>query len=156
MPKNEHEQLVAQVGQAVQAYQRSTDAFDDVVAQVLKINRTDLRCLDCLFGGQMAAGDLAGAVGLSISAMTTLLDRLERRGFVRRVADPADRRRVLVEMTETGTNSVWPLYAPLAKRGAAQLKSKSDTELTLLREFFVTSRELTDQLRAQLRDAKAG
>ena len=38
--------LIAATGRAMQAYQRSTDAFDDAVAARLGLNRTDPRCLD--------------------------------------------------------------------------------------------------------------
>src|SRR5689334_13939577 len=47
---------------------------------------------------RMSAGDLSRAVMLSSGAMTARLDRLERAGLVRRVADPRDRRGVLVEL----------------------------------------------------------
>ena len=75
--------LIAAVGAATQAFQRSTDAFDDAVADRLGLNRTDLRCLDWLFDGPKSAGQLAAATGLSSAATTTLVDRLERRGLVR-------------------------------------------------------------------------
>src|SRR3979411_2911783 len=91
--------LIAAIGMATQAFQRSTDAFDDAVAQRLGLNRSDLRCLDWLSDGPKSAGQLAAATGLTSAATTTLVDRLERRGLVRRVRDAADRRKVLVEMT---------------------------------------------------------
>src|SRR5215211_5601905 len=94
--------LIAEVGHATQAFQRSTDAFDDAVAEQLQLNRTDLRCLDWLYDGPKSAGEVAAAIGLSSAATTTLIDRLERRGLVRRIRDTADRRKVLVEMTQTG------------------------------------------------------
>src|SRR5882762_527484 len=74
---------IASLGTALQAYQRSTDAFDDQVARLLKLNRTDLRCLDWLFDGPKTAGQLAEAIGLSTAATTTLLDRLEDRKSTR-------------------------------------------------------------------------
>src|SRR5919109_442954 len=110
--------LIAAVGMASQAFQRSSDAFDDMVAERLGLNRTDLRCLDWLFDGPKSAGQLAAATGLSSAATTTLLDRLERRGLVQRVRDTADRRKVLVEMTELGWQQTGEFYGPLAQHGA--------------------------------------
>jgi DNA-binding MarR family transcriptional regulator len=55
---------------------------------------------------RLSAGQLAEAMGLSSGAMTNRLDRLEQAGLVRRVADPDDRRGVLVEPTEEGS-SAW-------------------------------------------------
>jgi DNA-binding MarR family transcriptional regulator len=50
--------------------------------------------------GGMSAGELARAGHLSPAAVTAALDRLERAGYVRRVRDHEDRRRVLVEVTD--------------------------------------------------------
>lgn len=50
--------------------------------------------------------DLAVETQTSPAAMTGRLDGLERRGFVRRLPSPADRRKVIVEMTEAG-REVW-------------------------------------------------
>jgi DNA-binding MarR family transcriptional regulator len=47
-------------------------------------------------------GKLADRLGLSSGAMTNRLDNLERRGLIRRVDDPDDRRGVFVEMTDKG------------------------------------------------------
>ena len=112
-----HQALISQVSAAVQAYQRSTDAFDDLVARELKVNRSDLRCLDYLFGGPMTTSELARATALSLSATTTLVDRLQRRGFVTRVADVTDRRKVMVEMTDDGRRQAGTFYASLAQGG---------------------------------------
>lgn len=49
-----------------------------------------------------SAGQLARRSDLSTGAMTSRLDKLEERGFVRRVPDPDDRRGVLVELTKAG------------------------------------------------------
>jgi DNA-binding MarR family transcriptional regulator len=39
---------------------------------------------------------------LSSAGVTSRIDRLERRGFVRRLADPNDRRGVIIELTDEG------------------------------------------------------
>jgi DNA-binding MarR family transcriptional regulator len=51
-------------------------------------------------------GKLAEHLGLSSGAMTNRLDNLERRGLLRRVDDPDDRRAVFVELTDDG-NKLW-------------------------------------------------
>lgn len=43
---------------------------------------------------------------LSSAGVTSRIDRLERRGFVRRLADPNDRRGVLIELTDEGLELV--------------------------------------------------
>jgi DNA-binding MarR family transcriptional regulator len=143
--------LIAGIGAATQAFQRSTDAFDDVVAERMRLNRTDLRCLDWLFDGPKTAGDLAAATGLSSAATTTMLDRLERRGLVRRVRDNVDRRKVLVEMTEQGVRETGEFYSPLAEAGAHLLEQHTDEQLTAMRDHLLAATELIDRHRARLR-----
>ncbi len=76
--------LIGELGLAMQAYQRSTQAFDDEVGRVLAVNPVDLRCLDWLTDGPMSASRLSESTGLSAAATTSMIDRLERSGFVRR------------------------------------------------------------------------
>ena len=55
--------LIAEAGSAMQAYQRSTQAFDDAVGRALDLNPTDLRCLDWLVDGPKSAGELSAGPG---------------------------------------------------------------------------------------------
>jgi DNA-binding MarR family transcriptional regulator len=50
----------------------------------------------------MAATGLADTNMLTSGAMTNRIDRLESKGLVRRLKDPNDRRRVLVQLTGKG------------------------------------------------------
>ena len=120
---SDRQALIAAVGHATQAYQRATDGFDDEVGRVLGLNPSDLRCLDWLTERAMTAGELAESTGLSSAATTTLLDRLEQKGFVRRVRDNLDRRKVSVELTRTGVGILQQLYGPLAQEGACAPRS---------------------------------
>lgn len=89
------------LGDEVRAGQRATDAVDEAVTELFGVNRTDARCMDILeHHGRMTAGQLASLSGLSTGAVTAVVDRLERAGYARRVPDPSDRRRVLLELTE--------------------------------------------------------
>ena len=75
-------------------------AFDNLAAQRPGVNDTDLHCLNIIENaGGLSASELAAQSGLTNGAVTGVLDRLERAGYARRVADPADRRRVNVEVT---------------------------------------------------------
>src|SRR5215207_5479243 len=139
----ESQALVAEVGRAMQAYQRSTDAFDDAVAARLGLNRTDLRGLDWLFDGPLAVGELGAATGLTSAATTALIDRLEQKGFVARVRDAADRRKVLIEMTAQGRQRVGAFYGPLVREGNQLLARLCDKKLEILRDHLVASRQLT-------------
>lgn len=66
-----------------------------------EINSAQGRVLFVLWGGDgIAIGDLASRTGLDKSTLTSMLDRLERKGLVRRVPAPNDRRRVLIRRTD--------------------------------------------------------
>jgi DNA-binding MarR family transcriptional regulator len=141
--------LIGELGRAMQAYQRSTQAFDDAVGRALGLNATDLRCLDWLVEGPRSAGDLARLTDLSSAATTTLIDRLEEKEFVRRVPDPGDRRRVLVEMTEAGLERVNALYGPLVVEGVHLVDGIPTAQLEAMGRWLVGARELTDRHRAR-------
>jgi DNA-binding MarR family transcriptional regulator len=154
MPRNvrlsreERAALLGDLGLDVRRHQNVQEAFDDAAVAFLGINRTDGRALDILDQhGRLTAGELARESGLSTGAVTTLLDRLERAGYVRRVRDDADRRRVLVELTDEARRRSAEVWAPLAADGADGLAGYSDAELVLIRDFLRAS---TDLLRAHL------
>ncbi|MGH6981507.1 MAG: MarR family winged helix-turn-helix transcriptional regulator, partial [Stellaceae bacterium] len=77
-------------------------ALSQAIAERLGINVSDLECLTMARAAGdngVTAGDLAAATALTSGAITGVIDRLERAGFVRRVRDPHDRRKVLVEVS---------------------------------------------------------
>ena len=57
---------------------------------------------------------LAKGLMLSSAGITSRIDRLERRGLVRRLDDPDDRRGVIIELTDDGRNVVDDAVAALA------------------------------------------
>lgn len=142
--------LITEAGNAMQAYQRSTQAFDDAVGRAMGLNPTDLRCLDWLVDGPKAAGELSAGTGLSSAATTTLIDRLERKGFVQRVRDLDDRRRVLVEMTADGRARVGRYYGPIVKEGSELFSDTTDEQLARMRDWLVAARDLTDRHRLRI------
>lgn len=150
MPRS-RQALTASLGRALQAYQRSTQAYDDEVGRVLDVNPVDLRCLDWLTEGPMSASRLAEATGLSAAATTAMIDRLERKGFVRRRRHESDRRQVLVEMTEDGQARTWELYGPLVTAGMPLLARFDTAELATMRDHLIAMRGITDAQRDRLR-----
>src|SRR4051794_7437521 len=106
------EQLEAALTAAVRNAQAAVDRTDELAAQLLGINRTDLRCLDVLqrAGAPLSAGELADELLVTTGAITALIDRLERAGYIRRVTDPNDRRRVLVELQPEAKTRAMQIY----------------------------------------------
>lgn len=77
----------------------------------------------------------AKRAGLSTSAVTSVVDRVERLGFVRRVRDVTDRRRVWIEVTELGRKQGWEAFQGLMEGTQAVLAGYSAGELALVERF---------------------
>ncbi len=153
MSRDRHQALLLELLHEIRASQRATDAVDEAAAQAIGVNRTDSKCIDILEQhGRMSAGELARQSGLTTGAVTAVIDRLERLDYVRRVADPADRRRVLVEITPRLKRMIEELMGPLGDAGFPLLDPYSDEQLKLLIEFTRVSRELQERHAAWLRD----
>lgn len=144
------DQLTQAIGQAMQQYQRSVQAFDDTVGRRLGLGPADLRCLDWLVDGPKSAGQLSTATGLRPAATTALIDRLAKRGLVRRTRSDTDRRTVLVEMTELGQSRTWEAYGPLVRAGRPMLDELSTEHLELMADFLQRITALTDEHRELL------
>ena len=148
--------LIGDLARAMQAYQRSTQAFDDEVRRVLGVNPVDLRCLDWLSESPLSPSRLAEATGLSASATTSMIDRLERRGFLRRVPHATDRRQTVVEMTALGQAASEQLYRPLVEAGIHLVAQLDVGELASMRDYLRAIRDLTDAQRDRLTEMPAG
>jgi DNA-binding MarR family transcriptional regulator len=134
--------LLERLNVEVRRHQNAQDMFDEVACERLGINRSDGRCLDIIdLAGRISAGELARQSGLSTGAITTLVDRLERAGYVRRVRDTGDRRRVLVELTDELRVRAGVIWGPIADEAAAAFDRYSDAELELIVEFLHFGRE---------------
>lgn len=88
------------------------DQLDETAARAIDVSRNDLRCINLLEDGPKAPSDLAKALGLTRGSVTTLLDRLEARGFVERLAHPTDRRALLVTLRPKVFKDMAGIYRP--------------------------------------------
>jgi DNA-binding MarR family transcriptional regulator len=80
--------------------QTQADAWADAASAALGVNRTDFACLRALYAEQpCTAGRLAEVTGLTTGAVTGVLDRVEKAGFVVRGSDPDDRRKVVIQLS---------------------------------------------------------
>lgn len=133
-----------------------TIMFHQTVADVLGLHITDHKCLDIIHRyGAMPAGKLGELTGLTTGAVTGIIDRLEKVGYVRRTNDPNDRRRTIVEPTANKKldRKIEGIFIPLHERMYNLLSSYSDVELTFLldamSEFLKQTREESEKLRSQ-------
>ncbi|MET0133356.1 MAG: MarR family transcriptional regulator [Kibdelosporangium sp.] len=123
-----------------------TVLFHSRIAEQMGVSATDYKCLDIVMRveGELTAGQIAKMSGLSTGAVTGVIDRLEKRGFVRRVRDPHDRRKVLVEVTRFDEAKYDRLFAHLATGMADVLANYSPAERQVIERY---QRELIDRFR---------
>lgn len=88
------------------------------LAERLGLPYNDVRALSVLTESEDALGpvELGNRLGMRSASATELVDRLESSGHVRRARHPHDRRRVVLEVTDTGRRSVMAELGPLLAR----------------------------------------
>jgi DNA-binding MarR family transcriptional regulator len=136
-----HDRILQQLLAIGAQLSTATALYQQTIAARLGINATDHACLQIIMGTDpLTAGDLAGRMSLSAGAITGVIDRLEAAGFVRRLRDPGDRRRVIVEpVTAEIGRRVAPLGAAIHSAVAAKIQRYSEAELQLVLEYLSDS-----------------
>jgi DNA-binding MarR family transcriptional regulator len=131
--------------------------FGQSVAIRLGLSESDIDALELLIDtGAATAGKLAEIMGLTTGAVTRVIDRLEQAGYVRRTADPSDRRRVVVEVVPDRVASVQSLLESLERASAEEVARYSAEQLALINEFLSRMAELTQTEAARLRTSPEG
>ncbi|HET6949384.1 MAG TPA: MarR family transcriptional regulator [Acidimicrobiales bacterium] len=108
-------------------------------AERLGLHDTDWECVSLLDesdGRALTAGQLAELTGLTSGAITGVIDRLEAKGFVARVRDPADRRRIIVELRGPKMGEVAPILAGMMRDMVALQADYGDDDLATLVEVL--------------------
>ena len=107
-----------------------------------------IRALDLLAGEPHRMSDLAAALGTSLQATTSLIDRLVDKALVERIHDPADRRVVICRLTSAGNEEMERFYRISQGRMDILVDLLTDDELDTIISAF---RMLADAaLRQQL------
>jgi DNA-binding MarR family transcriptional regulator len=153
--------LVGAIGEQLRLQSGLAIVLHQSVAERFGLNPTDLKCLDIAAREpDLTAGRIAEVTAMSTSAVTALLDRLERRGFVERHRDAGDRRRVYVRSTGRHERELAAVYAPLAAATAGILADFGDEQLAvvhdLLARLTAASREFIAAPRRQAGSAAPG
>jgi DNA-binding MarR family transcriptional regulator len=146
--------LIMQAALASRLHQNAYDRFEDAAAEYFGVNRTAMRCMDVLErAGQLTAGEIARQTGLTSGAVTALLDRLERAGWVRRLRDDADRRRILVELTDKAVQGAAEVYGPFVE-GLAEYDKYSEAELRFITRYIERGSDLLLEHTARIEDMR--
>lgn len=139
--------------EAVRANQTATDLFDETLTQFLGINRTDGRCLDLIDRrGRVSAGQLANDSGLTTGAVTAVIDRLESAGYVRRIRDTLDRRKIWVELTEETKSITARIFGHYEQTGPMMLARFTPDQVRGILEFLEIGTFLQTEMAAALKE----
>lgn len=157
MSREKKHALADELINLARAHEAANDAFDEVAREKLGINRTDLRCLNIVDNqGPMTAGRLAELSGLTTAAVTSVLDRLERAGYARRVREQEDRRQVMVEVTPLLAERATPIWGPLGEEAHSALMRLPAEGLQALIDFYRLGIELNERHIERVRQLDIG
>ena len=154
--RKQKKDLVAELISEFRAAGNQDSAFDNLAAERLGLNRTDLHCINIIENsGGLTAGQLAAEAGLTSGAVTGVIDRLERAGYARRALDPSDRRRVNVEVTSKFYARADRIWGPVAADWASRLGARfTAEELERVIDFLRATNELSREHLERLREMK--
>jgi len=125
---NTREQIMNSLVTSIHKEARAATLFVHTVSEIVGIHSTDIRCLDFLNEVHSStAGDLAKITGLTTGAITAVIDRLEKAGFVKRETDRSDRRKIIVRLIVRNPNNL-KLSCNLFTKQIPNILSKYSTE----------------------------
>jgi DNA-binding MarR family transcriptional regulator len=142
--------LIDALGHVVVRWQDATQKYDEAVGEIYDLSASERLCLSFLWPNPQTASAIAREIRLTPAAVTSLLDRLEKRGFVRRKADPTDRRKVLVEAAEEAQRVTREAYQPLGEAGAKNLSRYSEEQLRVVAEVLADSLKIQEEMTRRL------
>jgi DNA-binding MarR family transcriptional regulator len=117
--------------------------FHQTLADFLGLNITDHKCLGFLLEeGPQTAGRLAELTGLTTGAVTGVIDRLEKAGYVSREKDPHDRRRVMIAPAMDSQARMGKLFLSLYESSVQMSSQYTDQELNVILRFISESSQM--------------
>ncbi|MEV0118629.1 MarR family transcriptional regulator [Streptomyces sp. NPDC050844] len=138
-------------GQIYRKYLSAVLLHGHASARACELGATDLYALNILqLTGAMTPGELSARTGLTTGPTTRLIDRLEQAGYVRRVPDPGDRRKVTVEQLGEPAD-LDRVMAPARQRIGQILGGYSPEQLDVLFDYFARAAEAYQEAAEQLR-----
>lgn len=111
---------------------RAVDLHSRALVETYGLTGPQALILKALQGGGLSAGELARRVSLSQGTVTDILNRLEQRGWIKRIRDTRDRRRVRIEPTAAGLALLERSPPLLQERFAQRFSELQEWEQTQL------------------------
>ena len=140
----------------INALQESTNEIiflNNALAASLGMNTKDFRCVNLLMRyGPVPAGKLAELTGLSTGAITSVVDRLEKAGYVKRLNNTKDRRTKIIKLVEN--KQLAKMQSNFFQNRVDLMESYSNQELEVIIHFTKHMVKSSKRLRVELSISK--
>lgn len=112
---------------------RATDLHSRYLNKTSGLTAPQLLLLQTIYrDGEMISSALAKSVNLSQATVTSILDRLESRGLLKRERSTQDKRKVTISLTETGFATVEKAPSPLQESFIEQFSKLESWEKSMI------------------------
>ncbi|GAA2163131.1 MarR family transcriptional regulator [Actinomadura napierensis] len=137
----DRERMMAELQQGMQRSTMFTVLLHHATASKAGMNVTDAQCVNALtLDGPQTPGRLAELMGITTGgAITAVIDRLEKAGYVKRTRDPDDRRRVIVELVPENVARFGEYFEPIARVFRERLASYTDDQVAVLLDWITAN-----------------
>ncbi|TDC64093.1 MarR family transcriptional regulator [Actinomadura sp. GC306] len=145
--------MAAELQEAMRRSTMFTVLLHHATATKAGMNVTDAQCVNALaMDGPQTPGRLARLMGITTGgAITAVIDRLEKAGYVRRTRDPDDRRRVIVELVEENAGQFTAYFEPMSRAFRERLANCTDEQVAFLLDWFRGNNASMPQVIAETR-----
>ena len=111
--------------------------LNDAVGDRIDLKAGDIEILDLVARhGPVSPSEVSASTGIHPATLTGVIDRLEGAGWLSRVPDPDDRRRVRLEARRERGAELVRLYAPMNRSLTEICAALSTDQLTVVRDFL--------------------
>ena len=155
MPKADRDALETQIAADVRALTAESDQIGRHFAGRHDVTANDFRALLHVMvaesdGSPLTAGELRSRMGMSGAAITYLVERMIASGHFRRESDPADRRKVILRVADTGMTVGRSFFTPLAEHNQRAMAGLPDEDLAAAHRTFTAVIDAMRAFRSQL------
>jgi len=137
------EELIARLQVLGELESTDTAMFHQAAAASYGLGITDMKALQIVLReGPQSAGTLAGRLQLTTGAVTSVLDRLERKSLIVRSPHPTDRRKIIVTANPDALSDRDNVYRSIGDAYAAMQRRFTTSELETLVRYYEASIEV--------------
>jgi DNA-binding MarR family transcriptional regulator len=127
--------------------------LNDAVGARIELKAGDIEILDLVARhGPLSPSEVSASTGIHPATLTGVIDRLEGAGWLSRVPDPDDRRRVRLEARRERGAEMVRLYAPMNRSLTEICAALTPDQLEVVRDFLRHAAEAGIDAAAGLRE----